>query len=156
MVSDRLYKYGLSQAVRIQGSISPAYFYHFRFKTVFGDGEDMSRNDKGFGVAHGEDVYLLYSTEDLRGDIRPYTIDEKLMIEMLLDMYYTFSRTGKPSLGDYETPQFDIRQPQALKHACIDGPDSIGTAAVDDFGEEEFWESLKFAENFDKTRKGAF
>jgi len=147
IISDRLYKYGLSQAMRLQGSITPAFFYHFRFKTVYGDGEDMSQNDEGFGVAHGEDVYLLYSTEDLRGSVRPYTFDEKRMIKLLLDMYLSFSKTGKPSLGDYPMPAFDFTQPKALTHACVDSPDSVATAAVEDFGEEEFWMSLGFEEN---------
>lgn len=107
----------------------------------------MSRNETGFGVAHGEDVYLLYSTEDLRGDIRPYTADEKVMIEILLDMYFTFSKTGKPLTADYEFPPYDFTQPDVLKHACIDSPYSVATSLAEDFGEEKFWVSLDFAEN---------
>lgn len=72
--------------MKLQGIISPVYFYHFRYKTLFGDGEDMSGKSENLGVAHGEDIYLLYCPEDIRGDVRPYTVDEKRMMNLLLNM----------------------------------------------------------------------
>lgn len=47
----------------------------------------MSQKNENLGVAHGEDVYLIYCPEDIRGDNRPYNTDEKRMSKFLLDMY---------------------------------------------------------------------
>lgn len=149
IISDRLYKHGLAKSVKLQGIISPTYFYHFRYKTKYGDGEDMSGKDENLGVAHGEDVYLLYSTEDLRDEVRPYSIDEKRMQSLLLDLYVTFGKTDTPKMGDFDVPPIDALSvaQDTVKHACIDSPDSVATASADDFGEEKFWDSLDFAEN---------
>lgn len=134
--------------MKLQGIISPTYFYHFRFKTEYGDGEDKSGKDENLGVAHGEDVYLLYSNE-MRNEDRPYNFDEKRMQTLLLDLYYTFGTTDQPKMSDYDVPPIDALSvaQDTLKHACIDSPDSVATSAADNFGEEEFWDSLDFAEN---------
>lgn len=109
----------------------------------------MSGKNENLGVAHGEDVYLLYSTEDLRDEVRPYTFDEKRMQSLLLDLYYTFATSDHPKMGEFDVPAIDALSvaQDTLKHACIDNPDSVATAAADNFGDEEFWDSLDFAEN---------
>lgn len=69
------------------------------------------------------------------------------MIERLLDMYYSFSETGKPVLGDYALPQFDSNNPNELKFAHIRGPNDMKTETSSNYGDEEFWLSLGFDEN---------
>lgn len=145
IISDRLYKHGLAKAIKIQGQFASTFFYHFNFKTVYGDGEDMSQKNENLGVAHGEDVYLLYSTEDIRGSIRPYTENERKMIELLLDMYLTFSKTGQPKLGTVSIPK--VTKEDSIDYLQINGPDKLLKETATDFGEEKFWDLLNFNEN---------
>lgn len=103
----------------------------------------MSNSNKNLGVAHSEDITLLYKAK-LRGDEYPYGAEERRMIELLLDMYYTFSETGKPSLGSYHAPASDSEA--VLKYTFIGGPDALETKTSSDYGEEAFWMSLCFDE----------
>lgn len=68
---------------------------------------------------------------------------------VFFNRYMSLGTTKHPKMGDYDFPEIDavsVAQ-ETVKHACIDSPDSIATAVSDDFGQEEFWDSLDFDEN---------
>ena len=59
-MSDRMYNYGISKSLQIQSKISPTYFYFYQFKSVYALGELMSGGRTDLGVAHGEDVLIIF------------------------------------------------------------------------------------------------
>lgn len=142
-----MYKVGITQAIRAHSKIAPTYFYHFHHTAPYGVGQYMSNGtDFKFGAAHGEDIHLIYSTQVFRGTNHPYTKDERQLIELLLDMYYSFAKTGEPHLGKYEMPAIEFNAQMLVKLTEIWGARCIDVAVVKNFGDEKFWSTLGFDE----------
>lgn len=89
ILSDYMYITGVQASLQLQSSLMPVYSYGFDFKTLRGFGEVMSGLSSVPGIAHGEDICLIYET-GFRDDL-PYTIDETLIMNRLLDLYESFA-----------------------------------------------------------------
>lgn len=67
------------------------YVYYYAFKLKSGIGEIFAgKESKLLGVAHGDDVLLVYDIKDAH----ILTEDEKTMQGHLLDLYVSFANTG--------------------------------------------------------------
>lgn len=70
----------------------PVYAYAFDYKTQYAYGEIMSHMKKVNAVAHGEDIILIYEST-IRDGI-PFSTDESVVMNLLLDMYESFASVG--------------------------------------------------------------
>lgn len=92
IITDYLYIVGIHKSILLQSSLMPVYAYGFDYKTTYGYGERMSNRSHVTGIAHGEDIVLIYESSMRNG--HPYTMEEIQVMNLLLDMYETFASTG--------------------------------------------------------------
>lgn len=92
ILTDYLYLAGFHKAIDQLSPITRTYVYGFDYKTTYGFGEALSRRNETKGIAHGEDIILLYDTS-IRHN-RPFTLEEQLVMGHLLDIYESFAYTG--------------------------------------------------------------
>lgn len=120
-------------------SHAPVYLYYDAYKTKFAIGEYLSNSTKNYGVAHGEDVLLLFNTE-WREDI-PFTKEELLMSKRFVEMYEDFARTGVPKFGDIEIPQMD--KVDMVRFLEVNYPKSEVKLSRQ-LSDEKFWNQIDF------------
>lgn len=90
--SNRLFHFGADKSVRMMGRHIPVYMYYYTFKNSFALAEIFAgKMSDLLGVAHGDDVFLLYSAKPALHDLRD---GEKSMQTHLLDMYESYTATG--------------------------------------------------------------
>ncbi|CAO1363125.1 unnamed protein product [Diamesa serratosioi] len=138
IVSDRLYNYGAIKAINLQSQISPTFFYHFQYKSLFGLGEMLSEQKAvNLGVAHGEDVLLIFKVGERKK--LPYSAEELLMIGSLTELYFNFADKNvavyqETALKEITTGQFNTME--------IYATDKFENIFKDDFANSEFWDDL--------------
>ncbi|XP_063701610.1 venom carboxylesterase-6-like [Culicoides brevitarsis] len=140
--TDRNYHIGADETVKIQGKYMPMYMYYFTFKYSYGIAELFAgKRSPLLGVGHGDDALLVVYVPPTKHEM---TQDELKMQGMLLDMYENFAYNGEPKLGDFTL----IRSESAdfLKYTEIAGPDDISIKSNDNFGDNQFWKTIKFDE----------
>ena len=139
MVSDRLYHYGISKAVQLQSTISPTYFYFFQFKSQFALGEMLSGGRTDLGIAHGEDVFLVFPVAE-RQKI-PFNDEETSLEFKLMEMYIKFANKNEARFGGLAiTPV----QGKAIHHMDILSSTQFGMKIFkeDHYGNQKFWDML--------------
>jgi carboxylesterase type B len=82
-VTDRHFLSGIGESARLHQYGAPVYFYYYTYKS-----SSKEYRKECLGVGHGEDM-LLYKKRKF-----PYTQDEEVMIEAMLNMYESFSSSG--------------------------------------------------------------
>ncbi|XP_019535055.3 venom carboxylesterase-6 [Aedes albopictus] len=139
IISNRLYFAGVIRSAQLMQSHAPVYLYYDAYKTKFAIGEYLSNSTKNYGVAHGEDVLLLFNTE-WREDI-PFTKEELLMSKRFVEMYEDFARTGVPKFGDIEIPQMD--KVDMVRFLEVNYPKSEVKLSRQ-LSDENFWNQIDF------------
>lgn len=137
IISDRLYHYGISKAVQLQSTISPTYFYFFQFKSQFALGEMMSGGRTDLGVAHGEDVFLVFPVAE-RQKI-PFNDEETYMEFKLMEMYNKFANNNEAQFGGLIIAPV---QGKIIHHMDILSPTQFGMKTFKEnyFGNQIFWD----------------
>jgi len=138
ITTDYLYLTGIQTSVELQGPQMPVYTYAFDFKTTYAYGELMAHQPFVNAVAHGEDIVLIY--EASFRESRPYTADERVVMNLLLDMYESFAYTRQPMLGDLPMIRGSGRD-----FIHIKGPNDVRTVRNYNFNltsERPFWDTL--------------
>lgn len=91
--TDRLFHVGLDRAAKLQGKEIPTYVYYYNSKLKLGVGEILAgKSSDLLGVAHGDDVLLLYLVPVAKN--QQLTETETLMQSKLLDLYESYANTG--------------------------------------------------------------
>lgn len=85
LYTDRYFYYDLGKAVQGLFRKTPTFVAIYKFKAQFGFGELLAGRTGRTGVAHGDDVTLLFKTP-LR-DNHPLSLDEEDMGAKLLELY---------------------------------------------------------------------
>ncbi|XP_055631341.1 carboxylic ester hydrolase-like [Toxorhynchites rutilus septentrionalis] len=139
IISNRLYFAGVVKSAKLMQAYIPVHFYYGMYKTKFAVGEYLAKSMENFGVAHGEDVLLVFKTE-LRDEI-PYTEEELLVGAKFVEMYEKFARESVAKFGEYEIPRMEGKD--ALRFLEINYPASeLRTARQ--LSDEDFWNQLNF------------
>lgn len=86
MITDRLFKSGITGTAKLQYPHAPVYFYVFRYSTKYSVSHYLSKSHKNYGICHGDDVTLIYKTF-LRTSLNA---DEIVMTNHFLDLYDNF------------------------------------------------------------------
>lgn len=134
-MSDRMYNYGLSKAVQIQSLIHPTYFYFYQFKSVYALGEMMSGGRTDLGVAHGDDVFIIFP---LAGRI-PLNAEEEEMSSNLIHMYIKFANGNEAQFGGVPmTPVLG----KTINYMDIKSPSQIQMNFFGEevYGNQKFWD----------------
>lgn len=138
-MSNRLYFAGVICSAQLMQTYIPVYIYYDMYKTKHCIGEALSKSTKNYGVAHGEDVLLIYTTS--RRDAIPYTEEETVMAGRFVDMYERFSRDNVAKFGDYELPRMDRKD--IVQFLEINYPKSE-IKHSHQLSDEEFWNQIDF------------
>ena len=97
----------------------------------------MSKTKDYIGVAHGEDVLLIYRTH-LR-DL-PFNDEESTISKKLIDMYYNFASKNVVVYGDLEVEATNPKHMKALEIKSTFG--SI-IQLDEEFGGVTFWDEIE-------------
>ncbi|XP_049293740.1 esterase-5B-like [Anopheles funestus] len=143
ILSNRLFFAGVTKTAKLLQPHLPVYFYYFNFKAAYGIGELLSESNQNYGVAHGEDVFLVFPSS-IR-EKHPLNKDELRVVSNFVNLYYTFSQGRKPKYGAYVLPLQNITdklQYMEVKEADCEICGLPKTAyGVSD---EQFWDTLDF------------
>ncbi|EAT35318.1 AAEL012509-PA, partial [Aedes aegypti] len=139
IISNRLYFAGVVRSAQLMQKHAPVYLYYDAYKTKYAISEYLSNSTKNYGVAHGEDVLLLFNTE-WREKI-PYTSEELLMAKRFVEMYDEFARTGVPKFGEIKIPQMD--KVDMVRFLEVNYPKSEVKLSRQ-LSDEKFWNQIDF------------
>ena len=90
IISDHWFVNAMKHAVDVHRKHSTVYYYHTDYKARYGFGELLSnQTEKNLGVAHGDDVFLFYSSPIRHG--YDFTEGEKEMARKFTDIYHQYS-----------------------------------------------------------------
>ncbi|XP_065087904.1 venom carboxylesterase-6-like [Ochlerotatus camptorhynchus] len=139
IMSNRLYFAGVIRSAQLMQAYIPVYIYYDMYKTKYGVGELLSKSTKNYGVAHGEDIFLIYTTS--RREAIPYTEEETLMAGRFVDMYEQFSRESVAKFGDHEIPRMNRKD---MVHFLEINYPTSEVKLSRQLSDEEFWNQIDF------------
>lgn len=150
MLTDRLFKHNAFKSLKLQANHSPAYFYHFLYKTLFTmvPNENLGRFTsfiskmtclrKFSGVAHGEDVFLIFKRQDRT---EPFTDGEAKVSKNLLNLYYNFANNNEVVFNDVKADKVNPKRVKALE--ITDAGEAVFADFDETFGTGPFWDDLE-------------
>lgn len=95
------------------------------------------QNKVNLGVAHGEDVLLIFKTGERK--TLPYSEEEKLMTGSLTEMYFNFADKNVAVYNDTKLEAVTKGQMNTME---IYGPGEFENIVKDDFANSQFWDDL--------------
>ncbi|XP_062541217.1 venom carboxylesterase-6-like [Armigeres subalbatus] len=139
IISNRLYFAGVVRSAQLMQVHTPIYLYYDAYKTKYAISEYLSNSTKNYGVAHGEDVLLLFNTE--WRETVPYTEQELLMAGRFVGMYEGFAKNSVPKFGDYDVPRMD--KTDMVRFLEVNYPKSK-EKLLRQLSDEDFWNQIDF------------
>uniref|UniRef100_A0A182QSA5 Carboxylic ester hydrolase n=1 Tax=Anopheles farauti TaxID=69004 RepID=A0A182QSA5_9DIPT len=143
ILSNRLFFAGVTKTAKLLQPHLPVYFYYFNFKALYGIGEKMSGTNENYGVAHGDDVLLVFPSS-IR-DNHPLTDEELRVVSNFVTLYDTFTQGLEPTYGSYALPVQNVTG--KLRYLEVKHPDcEICSVTKTAYGvsDELFWDTLDF------------
>ncbi|CAH0390833.1 unnamed protein product [Bemisia tabaci] len=145
MFGDRLYVVHVERAARLQAksNTAPVYFYRFTYRGKHSYSEMMSwGSTENFGVSHGDDTAYVLGTFYGNPEETP---QDKAMTRLMLNMWLTFAKTGKPVIS--HNVQWSPVKPEGdLDYLEINSSEDLVPKTSSDLGYRQFWDSLPFNE----------
>uniref|UniRef100_A0A182M7B4 Carboxylic ester hydrolase n=1 Tax=Anopheles culicifacies TaxID=139723 RepID=A0A182M7B4_9DIPT len=143
ILSNRLFFAGVTKTAKLLQPHLPVYFYYFNFKAEYGIGEQLSGSKENYGVAHGDDVLLIFPSS-IRNN-HPLNKDELRVVSNIAHLYETFTHGLQPKYGACDLPVQNITD--MLQFFEVKEPDieMCGLAkTVYGVSDEHFWDTLDF------------
>lgn len=142
-LSDRLFLADIVLGTRLHAKSikSPVYSYYFDYRGAHSKTENRIKSNKNIGVSHGDDTAYVFKTLDVLS-----TENDKAMSKLMVDMFVSFMKTGKPNITSDWSPQ-SKKTSDPWMHLRIDSPDKLYMEKKEQVGNQKFWESLPFKEN---------
>ncbi|CAG9786917.1 unnamed protein product [Diatraea saccharalis] len=142
-LSDRLFNVDVGKLAEIhaQRSGQPVYVYRFAHRGSTSLSLLMANNKENYGVSHADDVLQIFKFPGLVFD----TTEDKKMVNLLIDMVYTYATTGVPKFSNAAWLQVSPGSPE-LNYLEISSPTKAEMKSSSDFGHKSFWDSLGFIE----------
>ncbi|XP_053988697.1 carboxylic ester hydrolase-like isoform X2 [Hylaeus volcanicus] len=145
VAGDRFFVVDSEKAARMQASVNkqPVWYYYFSYRGAHSLSEYESKSTTNYGVSHGDDAFTVLDT--------PYfdattTLNDRKMQQLLIELWISFATNGVPNMGGIEWPRLNPNE-KALNYLHIAGPDKISMESDANFGQKDFWNSIKFNEN---------
>ena len=137
MLSDRIYNYGISKALQLQSKIAPTHFYLYQFKAEYALGEMMSGGRTELGVAHGDDVLIIFPLDGRS----PLNADEEEMTSKLIKMYIMFANENVAQFGGVPIIRVQLK---TIKYMDIKSPTQYRMNLFEEefYGNQKFWDKV--------------
>ncbi|EEZ97529.1 venom carboxylesterase-6 [Tribolium castaneum] len=134
LVSDR-FLVDVDSAIKLQAKSnkSPVFYYQFGFP---------SESSTQKTVAHSEDAQYLFHNMFQK---QP-TTDELKMKDVMMEMFLSFVKKGKPEIFDLEWPSVQAPDISFVKIAGVK-PEDVTVETLKELAPRDFWKSLGFLEN---------
>lgn len=145
-LSDRLFIEGIEKAVRFHAKAinSPVYYYYFKYRGVHSLSELTAKSNENYGACHGDDLLYVLNYKNI--DVQS-TEEDREMVEVMLDIWTSFAKTGIPSIKDVGWKRVSRNYEDPFNILFINSPKDIEMKVVDSLGNAEFWKSLPIEEN---------
>ncbi|XP_053682970.1 venom carboxylesterase-6-like [Sabethes cyaneus] len=141
IISNRLYFAGVVMSAKLMQPYIPVHLYYDKYKSKYALGEHLGNTMKNYGVAHGEDVTLIFKTM-LRDEI-PYTKQELKVANLFVRMYEQWALESVAKFGDYEIPH--LNNEEMLRFLEVNYPKSE-LRYRKQLSDEDFWNQIDFNE----------
>ncbi|CAG9865174.1 unnamed protein product [Phyllotreta striolata] len=144
ILSDRLFIADIVAATRLHASAikSPVYSYFFNYRGAHSKTEARILSTENIGVSHGDDTSYVFKTLDVLS-----TKDDRAMSKLMVDMFVSFMKTGKPNVTDEWVPQ-SKKQSDPWVQLRIDSPYKLHKEEkTSHLGNADFWHALPLKEN---------
>ncbi|KAF2892558.1 hypothetical protein ILUMI_13618 [Ignelater luminosus] len=155
LFGDRYFVVDFEKAARLQAKVtkSPVYSYMYGYE---GEGSisDLFKLNKRYGVAHGEDGYLLYNVKlfGVATTKKKLSISDELIKECLVDMVTSFAKNGKPTIKNVRWEP--VANSDQFAFLLFDkDPKEIEMGFAKEVAPTEFWKTLPILEN-DNINRG--
>lgn len=96
------------------------------------------QNETNLGVAHGEDVLLVFKVGE-RNEL-PYSEEEKLMTESLTELYFNFA---DKNVAVYKNTELKAVTKGQFNTMEIYEPGKFENIVKEDFANSQFWDDLE-------------
>ncbi|XP_058828803.1 venom carboxylesterase-6-like [Topomyia yanbarensis] len=149
IISNRLYFAGVVRSAKLMQVHTPVYLYYGKYKSKYALGEYLSNSTKNHGIAHGEDVLLVFKTE--MRDAVPYTEEELVVARLFIGMYEQFARDSVAVFGDYNIPRMDSKD--KVRYLEVNYPKSE-QKLKDQLSDEDFWNQIDFGDAMPVDKQG--
>uniref|UniRef100_A0A1B6M112 Carboxylic ester hydrolase n=1 Tax=Graphocephala atropunctata TaxID=36148 RepID=A0A1B6M112_9HEMI len=155
MMSDRLFIVDIERGARLQAAAtkSPVYFYEFTYRGKYSISNLFCSCRDNLGVSHADDLLYLLK---MGAGLSPLETDEdKEMVDIMVNIWTSFIRTGVPSL-ELQVPWIPVSPTGDLSYLRISSSQNITLVSSASLGSREFWDSLPFNEpkSFEKSGCG--
>lgn len=135
MLSDRLFKADYHNTLSFN---APTFCYYFKYQ-IENSKSIINNSGKTLGVAHGDDVFLIFNNRKLS----EYNDEEKIIGRNFVEMYKNFATNGFPLFGGHKINAVD-KNLQCLE--IISGSNFSMISLEKSFGNFEFWDGLNIKE----------
>ncbi|XP_068897838.1 venom carboxylesterase-6-like isoform X2 [Tenebrio molitor] len=142
--SDRFALLDTHKSAKLQASVvkSPVYFYLFSYRGAHYWYETFAERQEDYGASHSEDTSFILKTPDVDSTS---TEEDRRMIEIFVEMFTSFAKTGIPKTSGPWTP-ISKNPKDEIVALLIKSPDKLVMERVV-LENEKFWESLPIMEN---------
>ncbi|KAK9884286.1 hypothetical protein WA026_005238 [Henosepilachna vigintioctopunctata] len=143
MIGDRLFKVDIEKCTRLQAAAmkSPAFHYIFDYRGVHSWTELRSGTKENIGVSHADDsIYVFKTSLDSLS-----TKSDRHVSKIMVDIFTSFAKTGLPKI-DIEWPEISKNKENPMKYLEITSDVQVGESK--ELGNNKFWDSLPFSENY--------
>ncbi|KAJ8664709.1 hypothetical protein QAD02_006371 [Eretmocerus hayati] len=128
-------------------SKSPVRMYYYSYKAEKSSIERYGIREKNYGVAHGDDVFMVLKHPRMTSPVRE---DDLAMQKILISLWVSVAQNKKPDLG-VEWSTVDSRPGKLteanLNFLHIGGPENLKEEHNVEFLQNHFWNSLGLDEN---------
>ncbi|KAL6428890.1 hypothetical protein ACFW04_008014 [Cataglyphis niger] len=145
MASDRFFVVDSEKAARMQAKVNqnPVWYYYFTYRGKQSLSDSLSGTTENYGVSHADDVLYVLDTPWMDPT---KTQQDRDMQKHLIDFWVSFATDGIAKIDNVEWPKLDPSKKE-LHYLHIASPTKINMDSNANFGEKEFWNSIKFNEN---------
>nr|AIY68319.1 putative beta-esterase [Leptinotarsa decemlineata] len=144
MLSDRLFIADIEKSGRLHSAAvkSSVYSYYFDYRGSHSKSEFRTHNDVNLGTSHGDDTsYILKTNLDTLSNE-----DDRMMSNIMVDMFTSFMKTGKPNISSEWIP-LSKKTSDRWRQLHVTSPYKIYAEEQTELGNQKFWNKLPFQEN---------
>ncbi|XP_070172352.1 carboxylic ester hydrolase-like [Polyergus mexicanus] len=145
MAGDRFFVVDSEKAARMQAKVNqnPVWYYYFTYRGKQSLSDSISGTTEDYGVSHADDVLYVLDTPWMDPT---KTQQDRDMQKHLIDFWVSFATDGIAKMANVEWPKLDPSKKE-LHYLHIANPTKIRMGSNANFGEKEFWNSIKLKEN---------
>ncbi|XP_011259279.2 venom carboxylesterase-6 [Camponotus floridanus] len=145
MAGDRFNVVDSEKAAQMQAKVNrnPVWYYYFSYRGNHSLSDFISGTTNNYGVSHGDDIFYILESPIVNTTT---TQRDRDMQKVLIDYCVSFATNGIPNVAGVKWSKLDPSKKE-IQYLHIASPTEINMGSNANFGDETFWNSLKFNEN---------